>query len=85
MKKNTLTIGTRGSKLALIYAEKVKNELHKIFPNEIKLKKIVTTGDQKHDERLSEIGGKGLFSKQIEKDLLNKNIDIAVHLSLIHI
>ena len=39
MKKNTLTIGTRGSKLALIYAEKVKNELNKIFPNEIKLKK----------------------------------------------
>ena len=81
MKKNTLTIGTRGSKLALIYAEKVKNELNKISPKEIKLKKIVTTGDQKKDERLSQIGGKGLFSKQIEKDLLNKDID----LSLIHI
>ena len=79
MKKNTLTIGTRGSKLALIYAEKVKNELHKIFPNEIKLKKIVTTGDQKQDERLSKIGGKGLFSTQIEKELINKSVDIAVH------
>jgi len=42
MKKNTLTIGTRGSKLALIYAEKVKNELNKFFPNDIKLKKILT-------------------------------------------
>ena len=79
MKKNTLTIGTRGSKLALIYAEKVKKELSKIFPNEIKLKKIVTTGDQKQDQRLSDIGGKGLFAEQIEKELLNEDIDIAVH------
>ena len=79
MKRANLIIGTRGSKLAMIYAENVRNELKKYFHNEIELKKIVTTGDQKHDQRLSEIGGKGLFSKQIEKDLLNKNIDIAVH------
>ena len=79
MKRTNLIIGTRGSKLAMIYAENVRNELKKYFHNEIELKKIVTTGDQKHDQRLSEIGGKGLFSKQIEKDLLNKNIDIAVH------
>ena len=79
MKRANLVIGTRGSKLAMIYAENVKKELKKYFSKEIELKKIVTTGDQKQDERLSEIGGKGLFSKQIEKDLLNKNIDIAVH------
>ena len=79
MKRSNLIIGTRGSKLAMIYAENVRNELKKYFSNKIELKKIVTTGDQKHDQRLSEIGGKGLFSKQIEKDLLNKNIDIAVH------
>ena len=79
MKKNTLIIGTRGSKLALIYAEKVKNELNKFFSNEIKLKKILTTGDQKQDRRLSDIGGKGLFAEQIEKELLNEDIDIAVH------
>ena len=79
MKKNTLKIGTRGSKLALIYAEKVKKELSKIFPNEIKLKKIVTTGDKKQDQRLSDIGGKGLFAEQIEKELINEDIDIAVH------
>ena len=79
MKKSHLLIGTRGSRLAMIYAENVKNELKKFFPREIKIKKIVTTGDQNQFERLSEIGGKGLFSKQIENDLINKNIDIAVH------
>tara|TARA_Y100000768_G_scaffold363596_1_gene323358 strand:- start:6 stop:917 length:912 start_codon:yes stop_codon:yes gene_type:complete len=79
MKRTNIVIGTRGSKLAMIYAENVKNELKKYFPNKIKLKKIVTTGDQKQDERLSEIGGKGLFSTQIEKELINKSIDIAVH------
>ncbi len=79
MKRTNLVIGTRGSKLAMIYAEKVKNKLKKYFPFDIKLKKIVTTGDQKQNERLSEIGGKGLFSNKIENDLLNKNIDMAVH------
>jgi len=79
MKRINIVIGTRGSKLAMIYAENVKNELKKYFPNKIELKKIVTTGDQKQDERLSEIGGKGLFSTQIEKELINKSIDIAVH------
>ena len=79
MKRANLVIGTRGSKLAMIYAENVKKELKKYFSKDIELKKIVTTGDQKRDERLSEIGGKGLFSKQIENDLINKNIDIAVH------
>ena len=79
MKRTNLIIGTRGSKLAMIYAKNVKNKLKKYFPNEIELKKILTTGDQKKDQRLSKIGGKGLFSSQIEKDLLNKNIDIAVH------
>ena len=79
MKRTNLIIGTRGSKLAMIYAKNVKKKLKKYFPNEIELKKILTTGDQKKDQRLSDIGGKGLFSSQIEKDLLNKNIDIAVH------
>ena len=79
MKRTNIVIGTRGSKLAMIYAENVKNELKKYCPNKIELKKIVTTGDQKQNERLSEIGGKGLFSTQIEKELINKSIDIAVH------
>ena len=79
MKRSNLVIGTRGSKLAMIYAENVKSKLKKFYSNKIEIKKIVTTGDQKQEERLSEIGGKGLFSKQIEKNLLNNNIDIAVH------
>ena len=46
MKRTNIVIGTRGSKLAMIYAENVRNELKKFFPNEIELKKIVTTGDK---------------------------------------
>ena len=77
-----IIIGTRGSKLALIYAQKVKDQLIKlanISDEQIKLKKIVTKGDQVQDKRLSEIGGKGLFSKNIEIELLEGNIDVAVH------
>ena len=79
MKRANLVIGTRGSKLAMIYAENVKKELKKYFSKEIQLKKIATTGDQRQDERLSEIGGKGLFSSKIENELINSRIDIAVH------
>ena len=77
-----IIIGTRGSKLALIYAQKVKDQLIKlanISDKQIKLKEIVTKGDQVQDKRLSEIGGKGLFSKNIEIELLEGNIDVAVH------
>ena len=77
-----IIIGTRGSKLALIYAQKVKDQLIKlanISDKQIKLKQIVTKGDQVQDKRLSEIGGKGLFSKNIEIELLEGNIDVAVH------
>ena len=77
-----IIIGTRGSKLALIYAQKVKDQLIKlanISDEQIKLKEIVTKGDQVQDKRLSEIGGKGLFSKNIEIELLEGNIDVAVH------
>ena len=79
MKKTSLTVGSRGSKLALIYAEKVIQKLKKFYSNEIKLKKILTVGDKQQNERLSDIGGKGLFSSQIERELINKEIDIAVH------
>jgi len=71
----SLTIGSRGSKLARIYAEKAKAVLNK----EILIKEIETKGDQLKDVRLSEAGGKGLFSKMIEVELLDKKIDIAVH------
>tara|TARA_Y100001970_G_scaffold73931_1_gene93762 strand:- start:1677 stop:2588 length:912 start_codon:yes stop_codon:yes gene_type:complete len=79
MRKKKIIIGSRGSKLALIYANKVKNQLNKIFQNIIDIKAIKTSGDENQKDRLSEIGGKGLFSKKIEIELLEKRIDLAVH------
>ncbi|MBA33540.1 MAG: hydroxymethylbilane synthase [Candidatus Pelagibacter sp.] len=79
MKKNKIIIGSRGSKLALIYAENVKSELEKIFSNEIEIKKIATSGDENQKDRLSNLGGKGLFSTKIENELIYKKIDFAVH------
>ena len=79
MKKNKILIGTRASKLAMIYANRAKNEISKVFPGEIEIVKITTDGDKNQKDRLSDIGGKGLFSKKIEEELIDKNIDIAVH------
>ncbi len=78
MKSKKIIIGSRGSKLALIYAERARKKLSEFCSN-VEIKKITTTGDINQKDRLSEIGGKGLFSKQIENDLLDKKIDIAVH------
>ena len=78
--KNKIIIGTRGSKLALIYAERARLELLKNPEIEnIEIKSIITKGDTIKDKRLSEHGGKGLFCKTIEEELLSKKIDIAVH------
>tara|TARA_B100001250_G_scaffold328224_1_gene292672 strand:- start:551 stop:1468 length:918 start_codon:yes stop_codon:yes gene_type:complete len=77
-----ITIGSRGSKLALLYAQKTKESIIKntnLGNKDIYIKKITTKGDQIQDIRLSEVGGKGLFSSNIEKELQDKNIDIAVH------
>ena len=77
-----ITIGSRGSKLALLYAQKAKEAIiqNSNFNDEtIVIKSITTKGDQVNDFRLSEFGGKGLFSSNIEKELQDKNIDIAVH------
>ena len=79
MKRDKLIIGTRGSQLAQIYTEKVINDLKKVSSTHIETKKIVTSGDENQKDRLSNIGGKGLFSKKIEIELINHNIDIAVH------
>ena len=82
MKKEKIIIGSRGSKLALIYAQKVKNEIIKssdLREDQLIIKPIVTKGDQVLDKRLSEMGGKGLFSKNIESELIDGNIHIAVH------
>ena len=81
MKK--IVIGARGSKLSLAYAGKVKKlilELEPdIFNDNIEIKSIKTSGDIFHDKKLSEIGGKNLFCKEIEESLITKKIDIAVH------
>ena len=77
-----ITIGSRGSKLALLYAQKAKDTIVKVTnltDQDIQIKTITTKGDQVQDIRLSEVGGKGLFSSNIEKELQSKNIDIAVH------
>ena len=74
-----LIIGSRGSKLALKYAEIAKKAFLKELDIEIEIKKITTEGDLILDRRTSEIGGKGEFIKNIEKELISKNIDIAVH------
>ena len=79
MKRDKFIIGTRGSQLAQIYTEKVVNHLKKVSSTHIETKKIVTSGDENQKDRLSNIGGKGLFSKKIEIELINNNIDIAVH------
>mgnify|MGYP006078999193 CR=1 FL=1 len=83
MKNRKIIIGSRGSKLALIYAEKAKEKILSYAKNfgieEVLIKEIITKGDQVQDKRLSEVGGKGLFSKTIEVELLDSKIDIAVH------
>jgi hydroxymethylbilane synthase len=77
-----ITIGSRGSKLALIYAQNAKDRIIKntnLNDEDVIIKEISTKGDQVLDVRLSEVGGKGLFSTNIEKELQDKKIDIAVH------
>ena len=77
-----ITIGSRSSKLALIYAQTVKDKIIQntnLQPEDILIKKINTKGDQIQDVRLSDVGGKGLFSKNIEKELKDRKIDVAVH------
>ena len=80
MKSKKIIIGSRGSKLALIYAERAKAEIKKFSKEiDIEIKQITTTGDKIQNIRLSDTGGKGLFCKLIEEELIKKQIDIAVH------
>ena len=79
---NKITIGTRGSKLSLAYANKVKDlisNIDLISGKEIIIKTIKTSGDMFQNKKISEIGGKNLFCKEIEDQLAKKEIDIAVH------
>jgi hydroxymethylbilane synthase len=79
-----LRIGTRGSPLALAQAAEVKARLiaahpGRLEPDAVEIVVIKTTGDQVQDRPLAEIGGKGLFTKEIEDALLDHRIDLAVH------
>ena len=79
MNKKKIIIGARGSKLAVKYAELAIRKIKKFYNGKIELKKIVTKGDRILNRRTSDIGGKGEFVKNIEKELIAKKIDIAVH------
>jgi hydroxymethylbilane synthase len=75
-----LRIGTRGSPLALWQANETKRRLSLAFPGlALEIVPIKTTGDRIQDRNLSEAGGKGLFTKEIEEALLAGTIDVAVH------
>ena len=73
-------IGTRGSKLAMTQADSVRVRLAEAYPDhEFEIRVIRTTGDQILNKPLHEIGGKGVFVREIEEELLNHKADIGVH------
>lgn len=78
--KKTVVIGTRGSKLALWQADYIQTRLETEYPNVEVVQKIITTkGDKILDVPLAKIGGKGLFTKELETAMLKGEIDLAVH------
>lgn len=78
--KEKLVIGTRGSKLALWQANYIAQCLRTQHPGlEVTLKRVMTTGDKILDVPLARIGGKGLFTKELETEMLDGQIDLAVH------
>ena len=78
--KKTVVIGTRGSKLALWQADYIQARLEQQYPDLTVVQKIITTtGDKILDVPLAKIGGKGLFTKELETAMLNGEIDLAVH------
>jgi hydroxymethylbilane synthase len=80
LKKNKLVIGSRGSELALWQAKFIKKKLERKNKNlSVEIKIINTKGDKILDVALSKIGDKGLFTKELENELLKGSIDIAVH------
>ena len=78
MKK--IIIGARGSKLSLAYVSKVRHLISNGSKDiDIQIKTIKTTGDIHNNTKISELGGKNLFCKEIEENLIDKKIDVAVH------
>jgi hydroxymethylbilane synthase len=79
-----LRIGTRGSPMALVQADRVRALLAAAHPElaahgALEIVPIKTTGDQVQDRSLAELGGKGLFTKEIEEALIDRRVDVAVH------
>jgi hydroxymethylbilane synthase len=80
MMKVTLSIGSRPSKLAIIQAEMVRDAIASALPDlAIEIVPIKTSGDKNLSPSLAEVGGKGLFIKELEQALADRRIDIAVH------
>lgn len=78
--RSSVVLGTRGSKLAVHQSEWVQAQLHALAPHvTVTLRRIQTSGDKILDVPLAQIGGKGLFVKEIEEALLSGEIDLAVH------
>src|SRR5262245_36885706 len=82
MQSALVCIGSRGSPLALVQARAVQAALaaaHAVAPEAIEIRVIRTSGDLIQDQPLAEVGGKGLFTEEIEQALLNGEVDLAVH------
>ena len=80
--KKKFIIGSRGSKLSLAYSSMLRfiiKSNSQFDDNSIEIKIIKTSGDIFQNKKISDIGGKGVFSKQIEDELLDSKIDLAVH------
>ena len=77
---NSIKIGTRGSKLALVQAESVAERLRVSNPRiSVELIKVTTQGDRDQRTRLEQVEGTGFFVKELEDALLDRRIDLAVH------
>ena len=79
MTTQPLRLGTRASKLALTQSGHVRDAIAAAAGVEVELVHITTSGDRIQDRLLTEIGGKGLFTQEIEEALLDRRIDLAVH------
>lgn len=79
MERKKLVIGTRGSKLALWQSEHIKAMLEEVTGLPVSLKVVRTTGDKIRDVPLAKVGGKGLFTKELELELLSGGVDLCVH------
>jgi len=79
MKRDKVTIATRGSKLALWQANHIREAIEKEHGATVEILNVKTTGDKILDAPLSKVGGKGLFVKEIEEAILEGRADLAVH------